>query len=97
MLGFILGSIFGGTVGVFTMCLCMAAGQAEKCENHTNVGYDFCIILLMHPRKGMSIEICSVKSWYHHWMHPRKRMNIELVNKKHEKGGILPSFLLHIK
>lgn len=36
VLGFILGSIFGGTVGVFTMCLCMAAGQAEKCENHTD-------------------------------------------------------------
>lgn len=36
MLGFILGSIFGGTAGMFVMCLCIAAGQAEKCENHTD-------------------------------------------------------------
>lgn len=36
MLGFILGSIFGGTAGMFVMCLCTAAGKAEKCENHTD-------------------------------------------------------------
>ncbi len=30
MLGFILGSMFGGTVGVFTMCLCTAASRADE-------------------------------------------------------------------
>ena len=36
MLGFFIGLIIGGTAGMFVMCLCMAAGQAEKCENHTD-------------------------------------------------------------
>lgn len=36
MLGFILGSIFGGTVGVFTICLCKAASEADKCMNQTD-------------------------------------------------------------
>ncbi len=36
MLGFILGSIFGGTVGVFTICLCKAASDADKCMNQTD-------------------------------------------------------------
>ena len=30
MLGFILGSLFGGTVGAFTMALCNAAKKADK-------------------------------------------------------------------
>lgn len=36
MLGFFIGLIIGGTVGMFVMCLCTAAGQAEKSENHTD-------------------------------------------------------------
>ncbi|HEZ7987140.1 MAG TPA: DUF3789 domain-containing protein [Ruminococcus sp.] len=36
MLGFILGSIFGGTAGVFAMCLCRAASDADRCMNQTN-------------------------------------------------------------
>ena len=35
MLGFIIGLIVGGTVGVITMCLCAAARQADKHENCT--------------------------------------------------------------
>ncbi len=30
MLGFILGSVFGGTVGVFAVSLCAAAGQSDR-------------------------------------------------------------------
>lgn len=30
MLGFILGTIFGGSVGVFTMCLCVAAKWGDE-------------------------------------------------------------------
>ncbi len=29
MLGFILGSMFGGTIGVFTMCLCRTASDSD--------------------------------------------------------------------
>lgn len=29
MIRFILGTFFGGIVGVFAMCLCQAAGQAD--------------------------------------------------------------------
>lgn len=36
MLGFILGTIFGGTVGVFAMCLCKAASDADRYMNHTD-------------------------------------------------------------
>lgn len=36
MLGFILGSIFVGTVGVFAMCLCKAASDADRYMNHTD-------------------------------------------------------------
>ena len=36
MLGFIIGLIIGGTVGVFAMDLCIAAGQADKRENCTD-------------------------------------------------------------
>lgn len=31
MIGFILGGIFGGTIGVVAMCLCVAAKEAD-CE-----------------------------------------------------------------
>ncbi|MBO5344087.1 MAG: DUF3789 domain-containing protein [Ruminococcus sp.] len=30
MLNFVLGSMFGGTVGLFAMCLCTAAKSADK-------------------------------------------------------------------
>ncbi len=36
VLGFVLGSIFGGTVGLFTICLCKAASDADKCMNQTD-------------------------------------------------------------
>ena len=36
MLGFIIGLIIGGTVGVFAMALCINAGQADKRENCTD-------------------------------------------------------------
>ena len=36
MLGFILGSIFGGTAGVFAMCLCTAASEADRCMDQTD-------------------------------------------------------------
>lgn len=36
MLGFILGAIFGGTAGVFAMCMCKAASDADKCMNQTD-------------------------------------------------------------
>lgn len=35
MLGFIIGLFVGGTIGVFAMCLCRAAGQADESENYT--------------------------------------------------------------
>ncbi|MBR4628469.1 MAG: DUF3789 domain-containing protein [Ruminococcus sp.] len=37
MLGFFLGSIFGGTVGVTTICLCTAAkwGDAHTDDGHS--------------------------------------------------------------
>lgn len=36
MIWFILGTFFGGIVGVFAMCLCQAAGQADEmnCTDH---------------------------------------------------------------
>ncbi|MBR4509980.1 MAG: DUF3789 domain-containing protein [Ruminococcus sp.] len=34
MLGFILGSLFGGTIGVFTMCLCTAAKWGDEFSQH---------------------------------------------------------------
>ena len=37
MLGFIIGFLSGGLVGVITMCLCTAAGQADKCDNCTGM------------------------------------------------------------
>lgn len=30
MIGFILGAMFGGCVGVAVMCLCRAAGDADR-------------------------------------------------------------------
>jgi len=33
MLGFIIGSLFGGSVGVVTMCMCTAAKQADRKNN----------------------------------------------------------------
>ena len=34
MIGFVIGLLVGGTAGVFTMCLCTAAKQAD--ENMSN-------------------------------------------------------------
>ncbi len=36
MIGFIFGTFFGGIVGIFAMCLCQAAGQADRmnCTDH---------------------------------------------------------------
>ncbi len=36
MLGFVIGLFVGGTVGVTTMSLCIAAGQADERENCTD-------------------------------------------------------------
>ena len=36
MIGFVIGLFVGGTVGVTTMCLCIAAGQADDRENCTD-------------------------------------------------------------
>ena len=36
MLNFFLGSLFGGTVGVFAMCLCTAAKEADKFDDTQN-------------------------------------------------------------
>ena len=36
MLGFIIGLMVGGTAGVFTMCLCTAASEADRCMNQTD-------------------------------------------------------------
>ena len=35
MLGFIIGLMVGGTTGVFTMCLCRVASDADKCMDST--------------------------------------------------------------
>ena len=36
MLGFILGLFIGGIIGVFAMCLCRAASEADKCMEYTD-------------------------------------------------------------
>ena len=36
MLVFILGLMVGGTTGVFAMCLCRAASEADRCMNITD-------------------------------------------------------------
>ena len=35
MIGFIIGLIVGGTTGVFAICLCTAASEADRCMNIT--------------------------------------------------------------
>lgn len=36
MIAFILGSLFGGAVGVFTMCLCVTAKEADRELEYTD-------------------------------------------------------------
>ncbi len=36
MVGFIIGLMVGGTTGVFAMCLCRAASDADRCMNITD-------------------------------------------------------------
>lgn len=36
MIGFILGSMFGGTIGMLATCLCVAAGRADREMDCTN-------------------------------------------------------------
>ncbi len=36
MLRFIIGLFVGGTTGVFAMCLCTAASEADRCMNQTD-------------------------------------------------------------
>ena len=36
MLGFIIGLMVGGTTGVFAMCLCTAASEADRCMDSTD-------------------------------------------------------------
>lgn len=36
MLGFIIGMFIGGNIGVFAMCLCTAASDADKCMDSTD-------------------------------------------------------------
>ena len=36
MLGFIIGLMVGGATGVFAICLCMAASEADRCMNITD-------------------------------------------------------------
>ena len=36
MIGFIIGSLFGGTIGLFAACLCTAAKQADHGMDCTN-------------------------------------------------------------
>lgn len=38
MIGFIVGCMIEGTFGVFTMCLCIAASEADKCMDSTDFG-----------------------------------------------------------
>lgn len=36
MIGFIVGCMVGGTVGIFTICLCRVASEADKCMDSTD-------------------------------------------------------------
>ena len=36
MIGFIIGAMFGGCVGVVVMCLCKAAGDADRRKEEHN-------------------------------------------------------------
>lgn len=35
MIGFVIGLLAGGTIGVFAMCLCKTVGQADEGKNCT--------------------------------------------------------------
>ena len=41
MIGFILGSLLGGMVGMFAACLCVATGRADRWMNCTSSEKDF--------------------------------------------------------
>ena len=41
MIGFIIGSMIGGTIGLFAACLCTAAKQADDGMKCTNAEKDF--------------------------------------------------------
>lgn len=41
MIGFIIGSMVGGTIGVFATCLCVAAGRADRGMDCTNFEDNF--------------------------------------------------------
>lgn len=36
MIGFLIGCVVGGAVGVFAMCLCRVASDADKCTDYTD-------------------------------------------------------------
>ena len=36
MVGFFIGLFVGAFIGITVMCLCTAAGQADKYKNHTS-------------------------------------------------------------
>lgn len=36
MIGFIVGCMVGGTVGILTMCFCRVASEADKCMDSTD-------------------------------------------------------------
>ena len=36
MLGFVIGIFIGEIIGVFTMCLCRATSEADKCMDSTD-------------------------------------------------------------
>ncbi len=36
MLGFLIGLMVGGTMGVLTTCLCTAASEADRCMDSTD-------------------------------------------------------------
>ncbi|MBR1457856.1 MAG: DUF3789 domain-containing protein [Oscillospiraceae bacterium] len=39
MIGFIIGTMLGGAVGLFTACLCIAAGQVDQDLERSNGVY----------------------------------------------------------
>lgn len=43
MLKFIIGLFIGDFIGIITMYLCVAAGDANKCENPTDKDEQFCL------------------------------------------------------
>lgn len=36
MLGYLIGLFIGGNIGLFAMCLCRAASDADKCKGYTD-------------------------------------------------------------